>query len=631
MLTLLLLHSLQVMTVHLEDLDLSHITQDWGQPHRNRSVDNHALSVNGKRFTRGIGTHANSRFDLDLGGKAIVINVQCGLDDEATRRGSVSFEIWVDGKRSVATPVMRKGQGPAALSAQLVGAKRVALVVTDGGDGNDNDHADWLEPVIATIPGGEQSIRPFSPPPEPLPTIAHGFGPRPQIHGPHIVGCTAGHDFIYRIPATGTGPLHFTAEGLPSGLNLDAANGVIRGAVGNAGRVPVRLRVSGPRGEDSRVLFIDSRGRLALTPPMGWNSWNVWAGAVNQARVLDAAKAFVSTGLASYGYNFVNIDDTWEGKRGADGIITTNEKFPDMAGLSEAIHSMGLHLGIYSSPGPETCAGFPASYKFEEQDADTYAKWGVDYLKYDWCSYGSIAPRNPNLAELEKPYILMHDKLVHSGRDIVFSLCQYGMGDVWNWGESVGGNVWRCTGDINDSWSSMSGIAFQGDKWAKGGGPGHWNDPDMLVVGRLGWGDHPHPTRLTPNEQMTHITMWAMQAAPLLIGCDLTHIDRFTLDLLTNHDVIEVDQDMLGKPATRVAKDGQAEVWARPLADGRYAVALFNRGDEPTRVTVDLANDLRLTGPRRVRNLWLMRDEGRASGRYSAIVPRHGAVLLSVQ
>ena len=629
MLTLLLLHSLQAGTVRLENLDLSHITQDWGQAQRNKSVDGHALTVNGKRFDHGIGTHAVSRFEIGLGGNATVINVQCGLDDEAAPRGSVSFEIWVDGKRRVATPVMHKGKGPAGLSTQLVGAKHLTLVVTDGGDGIDNDHADWLDPVIQTAPGGEKSIKPFSPPPEPLPALAHGFGPRPQIHGAHVVGCTAGHDFIYRIPATGYGTLSFTAEGLPNGLKLDAATGVIRGAVERADRTPVKLTVSGPRGKDTRVLFVDSRGRLALTPPMGWNSWNVWAGAVNQARVLDAAKAFVATGLAGYGYNYVNIDDTWEGKRGDDGLITTNEKFPNMTGLAESVHAMGLHLGIYSSPGPETCGGFPASYKFEAQDADTYAKWGVDYLKYDWCSYGSIAP-NPDLTALQKPYILMHDKLAHSGRDIVFSLCQYGMGDVWNWGESVGGNVWRCTGDINDSWSSMSKIAFQGDKWAKGGGPGHWNDPDMLVVGRLGWGDHPHPTRLTPNEQMTHITMWAMQAAPLLIGCDLTHIDNFTLDLLTNHDVIEVDQDMLGKPATRIARDGQTEVWARPLADGRYAVALFNRAEEPTRVTLRLA-DLGLAGTHKMRNLWLMRDAGRANDTYSAMVPRHGAVLLSVQ
>ncbi|MHB8637004.1 MAG: NPCBM/NEW2 domain-containing protein [Fimbriimonadaceae bacterium] len=629
MLTFLFLHSLQAGTVRLEDLDLSHITQDWGTPQRNKSVDGHFLSVHGQRFELGIGTHAVSRFEIGLGGKATYFSAKCGVDDEATPRGSVSFEIWVDGKRRAATAILHKGQGPAALSIPLQGARRLTLVVTDGGDGNDNDHADWLEPIISTVPGGERFIKPFSPPPEPMPQIAHGFGPKPQINGAHIVGCTAGHDFIYRIPATGTGPLVFRAEGLPAGLTLDSTNGVIRGKVGQATRTAVQITVTGPRGKDSRVLFIDSRGQLALTPPMGWNSWNVWARAVNQARVLDAAHAFVSTGLASYGYNYVNIDDTWEGSRGRDGIITTNSKFPDMKGLAESIHALGLHLGIYSSPGPETCAGFPASYKHEEQDADTYAKWGIDYLKYDWCSYGSIAP-NPDLAALEKPYALMHDKLVHSGRDIVFSLCQYGMGNVWNWGASVGGNVWRCTGDINDSWSSMSGIAFQGDKWAKGGGPGHWNDPDMLVVGRLGWGDHPHPTRLTPNEQMTHITMWAMQAAPLLIGCDLTHIDRFTLDLLTNHDVIEVDQDMLGKPATRIAQNGETEVWARPLAAGGYAVALFNRGEDATRVTFRFS-DLGLTGSHQVRDLWRMRNVGRAIDAYSATVARHGAVLLSVK
>lgn len=628
MLTLLLLHALQAGIVHLEDLDLTRITQDWGSPQRNKSVDGHQLSVHGTKFASGIGTHAVSHFEINLAGKGRTLTAGCGLDDEATPRGSIVFQVFVDGKLRAASPVMHKGQGPAEVSVDLSHARRLSLVVTDAGDGNDNDHADWLNPVITTDPGAEKAITAFSPPPEPAPFIAHGFGSKPQLHGAHIVGCTAGHDFIFRIPATGKGPLTYSVTDLPAGLTVDSSTGVIRGAVRDVARATCKVTVSGPTGKDTRDLIIDSHGQLSLTPPMGWNSWNVWAGAVNQQRVLDAAKAFVDTGLAAYGYNFVNIDDTWEGRRGSDGIITTNEKFPSMAKLSDDIHAMGLHLGIYSSPGPETCAGFPASYKFEEQDANTYAKWGVDYLKYDWCSYGGIEPK-PDLAGLKKPYELMHEKLVHSGRDIVFSLCQYGMGDVWNWGASVGGNVWRCTGDINDSWSSMSGIGFDGSKWAKGGGPGHWNDPDMLVVGRLGWGDHPHPTKLTPNEQITHITMWAMQAAPLLIGCDLTHIDGFTLDLLTNHDVIEVDQDLLGKPATRISQAGQTEVWARPLSDGHYAIALFNRGEEPARVTFNLA-DLGLSGSHQVRNLWLNKDAGRANGKLSVTVARHGAALFSL-
>jgi alpha-galactosidase len=629
MLTLLFLHTLQSGYVHVEDLDLNHITQEWGVARKNRAVDGHRLSVGGKRYDRGIGTHATSKFMIELDGNASEFNVMCGLDDEATSQGAVSFQVWLDGKNFATTPVLRKGDGVFSLSIPLRGARRMLLEVVPGVDGIDNDHADWLNPVITVKPGDEKSIRAFTPPPEPLPHIAHGFGNKTQINGPHVVGCTAGHDFIFRIPATGAGPLIFQARGLPEGLTLDPATGVIRGKVIPTARTPVNVTVTGPGGTDHRVINIDSRGVLGLTPPMGWNSWNVWAGAVNQERVHDAAKSFISTGLAAYGYTYVNIDDTWEGPRGADGIITTNEKFPNMASLAEQIHALGLHLGIYSSPGPTTCAGFPASYKFEEQDADTYAKWGIDYLKYDWCSYGSIAP-HPDLAGLEKPYILMHEKLANSGRDIFFSLCQYGMGDVWNWGASVGGNCWRCTGDINDSWSSLSGIAFSGDKWAKGGGPGHWNDPDMLVVGNLGWGEHPHPTKLTPNEQITHITMWALQAAPLLIGCDLTQIDNFTLDLLTNHDVIEVDQDELGHPATRISKNGEAEVWARPLEDGSYAVGLFNRGEEPTQVHVDLAL-LGLSKRVHVRDLWQNRNLPEASqGGITMKVARHGAQLLRI-
>lgn len=628
MLSLLLIHALQSENVHVEDLDLRTITQDWGSPQRNKSVDGHYLEIAGVRYERGIGTHAVSRFTIDLGGKALEFHARCGIDDEATRSGSVAFQVWLDGKRIVSTHVLRKG-ALGSITATLAGAKRMTLVVTDGGDGIDNDHADWIEPVISVMPGGARAVKGFRPPPEPMPTIAHGFGDRPLINGPHIIGCTAGHDFILRVPATGRGPLTYRARNLPAGLTLDRSTGVVRGSVLNPGKTNVTFTVSGPRGRDSRVIAIDSRGKLALTPPMGWNSWNVWAGAVNQARVYAAAKAFVSTGLAAYGYSYINIDDTWEGPRGSDGIITTNEKFPSMKGLADDVHKLGLHLGIYSGPGPTTCAGFPASYRHEEQDADTYARWGIDYLKYDWCSYGSIKP-HPTLAELKEPYTLMHEKLVGCGRDIVFSLCQYGMGDVWNWGASVGGNLWRCTGDINDSWSSLSGIAFQGDKWAKGGGPGHWNDPDMLVVGKLGWGEHPHPTRLTPNEQMTHITMWALQAAPLLIGCDLTQIDRFTLDLLTNHDVIEVDQDELGKPATRVAKDGEAEIWARPLANGGYAVGLFNRGEDPAKVHVNFAV-LGLKGTHSVRDLWRARNLGRQAGGCTLTVGRHGAALISVR
>jgi alpha-galactosidase len=619
----------QEAEIQLADLNLSGITQDWGTAQKDKSVDGGPLSVAGTRYSKGIGTHSVSVFRLKLGGKALRFSAMGGLDDEASPEGSVVFEVWVDGKKKAETGVMRRGMAAASLSVDLKGARELTLRVSDAGDGINYDHADWISPVLAVTPDGRSAIVPMAPPPAgPPPVIAHGFGPIPKLHGPRVIGCSAGKPFLWKVPATGMKPLSFAAQGLPAGLTIDASTGIISGTVDRASRAAVKVSVTGPRGSDSREVWIDSRGMLALTPPMGWNSWNVWGTSVTAQKVRDAAASMVASGLADYGYSYVNIDDAWEGPRGADGIITTNEKFGSMKQLADEVHGMGLHLGIYSSPGPRTCAGYPASYKFEKQDADTYAGWGVDYLKYDWCSYGEIQPK-PDLIELERPYTLMHEKLVESSRDIVFSLCQYGMGNVWDWGRSVGGNLWRTTGDITDTWSSMTGNGFIGGKWVHGAHPGSWNDPDMLVVGNLGWGDHPRPTRLTPEEQMVHISLWSLQAAPLLLGCDLTKLDKFTLDLLTNDDVLDVDQDPLGWAAAPIWKEGSLEVWARPLWDGGEAVGLFNRGEAPAEVGFDLSK-IGFSGAHKVRDLWMAKDLGMASGRFSARVPRHGVVMVKV-
>jgi alpha-galactosidase len=451
----------------------------------------------------------------------------------------------------------------------------------------------------------------------------------PAIHGPRIVGSTPGRPFLFLIPATGEKPLRFSAQGLPGGLALDPRTGIITGSLKQPGTTTVGLTVANGLGKSSRKLtIVGGEHKLALTPPMGWNSWNCWAGAVSDEKVRAAADAMVASGLAAHGFQYVNIDDCWEGSRAANGEIQTNKKFPDMKALTDYVHSKGLRLGIYSSPGPKTCAGFEASWKHEEQDAQTYARWGIDYLKYDWCSYGTIAPK-PDRAALQKPYRVMREALDKCGRDIVYSLCQYGMGNVWEWGQEVGGNCWRTTGDINDSWSSMSGIGFGHAGRERYAGPGHWNDPDMLVVGKVGWGPSLHPTKLKPNEQITHISLWSLLGAPLLIGCDMSQMDAFTVALLTNDEVLDVNQDPLGKPAGRIAQDGPREVWARPLADGAMAVGLFNRGTEPAAVKVKWS-DLKLRGPQPVRDLWLHRDAGQFDDSYEATVPPHGTVLVKV-
>ncbi len=397
----------------------------------------------------------------------------------------------------------------------------------------------------------------------------------------------------------------------------------------------VEIEVSNARGTCKRELtIVGGQHKLALTPPMGWNSWNCWAGAVSDVKVRAAADYMVKSGLAAHGFQYVNIDDCWEGGRDKEGNIQTNKKFPDMRALADYVHSKGLKMGIYSSPGPKTCAGFEASYKHEAQDARTYAGWGVDYLKYDWCSYENVARASGaskpySKAVLMKPYKVMQAGLDDCGRDIVYSLCQYGMGDVWTWGDDVGGNCWRTTGDINDSWSSMSGIGFKQDGHEKYAGPGHWNDPDMLVVGKVGWGPSLHPTKLKPNEQLTHISLWCLLSSPLLIGCDMSSMDPFTLAVLTNDEVLDINQDPLGKPAGRIASHGQTEVWARPLFDGTMAVGLFNRGLQPNSVKVQWS-ELKRAGNQPVRDLWQHKDMGEHADGYEASVPPHGVVLIKV-
>jgi alpha-galactosidase len=483
------------------------------------------------------------------------------------------------------------------------------------------------------------------------PRIASGVPPEPAIHGPRVVGATPGAPFLFLIPATGEGPLTYSAQNLPADLVLDAQTGIISGAVEKAGTTAVEIEVRSPRGPARRGLtIVAGEHLLALTPPMGWNSWNIWARNLTDQKVREAADGMIRSGLAAHGYQYINIDDTWEGQRGADGEIQSNEKFPDMKALADYVHAKGLKIGIYSSPGPKTCAGYEGSLGHEEQDAHAFAKWGMDYLKYDWCSY---TVKSVNLDEFQNPFRIMRDALDTAGHDIVYSLSEGGAGRVWEWGARVGANLWRTTGDINDTWESMSGIGFDQNGHEAFAGPGHWNDPDMLVVGVVKWGG-PGPTHLTPDEQVTHITLWSLLAAPLFIGCDLSRLDQFTLDLLTNDEVIDVDQDPLGKAASRRARQGTGammqsllkgtfveglvkgkqpatygEVWARPLWDGALAVGLFNCGPVAGPITASWPA-LGLTGPQPVRDLWQRKDLGQFDGAFTAEIPSHGAILLKI-
>ncbi len=579
---------------------------------------------------------------IDLKGRAVRFASMVGIDGSVgAGRGSVIFGVWVDGKKIADSGVMKGGDEPKLLAADLKGAKRLVLAVIDANDGTGGDSANWGGALITMASGAQERPEVIVPPAGPAPPIASSRSTVPLLNYPRITGATPGKPFMFMIPASGDEPLTFAAKNLPAGLTLDAKTGLITGALKAAGKTIVTVTVTNARGKATGdFTIVGGDDALALTPPLGWNSWNAWGNTVTAERVKASADGMVKSGLHRQGYAYINIDDVWEGGlrrpgphdqaagRDANGDPTTNENFPDMKGLVDHIHSLGLKAGIYSSPGPRTCQGLMATYQHEEQDARAYARWGFDYLKYDWCSYSGIAP-NPTLDDRKKPYKIMGDILKKQDRDMIFSICQYGAGNVWEWGNEVGGHLWRMTGDIRDNWPSMSNIGFQQTGREQFAGPGGWNDTDMLVVGMVGWSQGTRPTELTPDEQITHISLWALQAAPLLIGADLSKIDEWTTNILGNREVLAVNQDVLGKPAGRKMSDGWVEVWARPLEDGTIAVGLFNRSPEAATVTAKFS-DLGLSGSQPVRDLWLHKDLARAQNEFSATVPRHGAVLVKI-
>ena len=363
---------------------------------------------------------------------------------------------------------------------------------------------------------------------------------------------------------------------------------------------------------------------LAPTPPMGWNSWNHFRDKVDDATIRRMADTMASSGMRDAGYVYINIDDTWEGDRDAQGFIRPNAKFPDMKALADYVHSKGLKLGIYSSPGAKTCAKYEGSLGHEVQDAQTYAAWGIDYLKYDLCGLRDEMKAAPSPAAAHKimvdAYIKMRDALRSTGRPIVYSLCQYGEDAVWEWGASVGGNLWRTTGDISDNYTRMSDIGFGQAGLAPFAGPGHWNDPDMLEVGN---------GKMNDEEYRTHMSLWAILAAPLLAGNDLANMTPGTVSLLTNKDVIAVDQDSLGKQGDRIYTEGPVEVWSKPLSGGALAVGIFNRHQKALTAHVDFTK-LGFTGNVQARDLWEHKDLGALPAKYDVEIPAHGVLMLRV-
>lgn len=527
-------------------------------------------------------------------------------------------------------------------------------------------HAFSILTVVACSGLGAASApdHPATPAVPAAPILTPAAPATPRVNGPGVFGVRPGSPFLYAIPATGQRPMTFAVDGLPAGLALDAATGRITGSVASAGEYAVTLRAKNALGEAAKKFRIVVGERVALTPPMGWSSWNCWGDAVSQDLVLSSARAMAAKGLRDHGWTYINIDDGWQAPRGGTfNAIQGNKKFPDMKALADEIHALGLKFGIYSSPWTGTYAGYvggstdnadgtypwvvaddvdefyhlnkdpkapdakPAwvnwhfgKHSFAAADARQWAEWGIDYLKYDWF---------PNdVAHVQE----MTEALRATGRDIVFSLSNTGIYD--NAPDYVRlSNLWRTTGDIVDTWDSVTRNGFTQDRWAAFTGPGHWSDADMLVLGKVGWGPNLHPTRLTPDEQYSHMSLWCLLSAPLILGCDLAQLDDFTLGLLTNDEVLAINQDSLGKQATQFSNIDGKIVYAKTLEDGSYAVGLFNRGDAETTITLKWGPWGNLPTERvgmtfRVRDLWRQQDLGEFKDSFETKVAPHGVVLV---
>ena len=486
--------------------------------------------------------------------------------------------------------------------------------------------------------------------------LTHKPGPAPRINGPTIYGARPGNPFLYRIPCQGVRPIRFSASGLPASLKLNPVTGVITGTTPAVGTYRITLNANNTQGKSERLLRLVAGHTLALTPPMGWNHWYAHYDRITDKMVREAADVMVSSGMSDVGYQYVNIDGCWMNApsyadplrvgpaRDNKGNMLSNKHFPDMNALTAYIHGKGLKAGIYSSPGRLSCGGFYGSYGHEAQDAELYAGWGFDFLKYDWCSYQSIAERGdpaapgvPNwsksgdkLPVYQYPYRLMGTLLEQQKRDIVLNHCQYGFGNVWEWGADVGGQCWRTADDLGFELDRFVDVAINNAKYRAWNKPGAWNDPDYIQIGYVGSTNNhgePQPCPFSPNQQYTYMSLWSLGAAPLIFSGDMSKLDEFTLNVLCNPEVIDINQDALGQCGAVVILTDKTFLMVKELENGDKAVGFFNRGDKAADMTAQWAV-LGLVGPVMARDVWRQKEIGKLDSSYTVTVPPRGVVML---
>lgn len=645
-------HAQQSNKIWLDDLVIQ--TYSEGIPGVNAKMNGggDSIRITGQVFKRGIGVQATSIMSFYLKGNATEFSATVGVDDQGNKFLPHQFYLVADGKVLFASGDIKYGDKPKSFKADLRGVERMGLLVKVNDQGYTKVYSNWADAQITMI----GDTKPLNTPnsgekyiltPAPAKT--------PRINTAPVFGVTPGNPFLFTIVASGDKPMQFSVDHLTKGLALNPETGIISGTVTAKENHQVILYAKNKYGKSQKSLSIKVGDTISLTPPIGWNGWNSWARQIDGGKVLASAKAMVNMGLKDHGWNYVNIDDAWQGNRaGKYNAMQANEKFPNFKEMIDEIHGMGLKLGVYSTPWITSYAGyigsssnfengaFPDSvknnkrsfryvgkYRFEKEDALQLAEWGVDFLKYDWRLEVPSAER-------------MSIALKGSGRDIIYSLSNSApFSDVKDWVRIS--NMYRTGPDIRDSWHGLYHCTFTLDKWGPFGGPGHWNDPDMMILGNVTTGTDMHPTRLTPDEQYSHISLFALLSAPLLIGCPIEQLDSFTLNLLTNDEVIEIDQDPLGKSARLIADEDGVQTWLKPMSDGSYAVGFFNTADygktpqsyfrwgneKPTQFEIKFSQ-LGLNGKWRVRDVWRQKYIGVIENTISTIIPHHGVMMFRI-
>jgi alpha-galactosidase len=639
-------------TLFLDDLSLQTYSEGIRPVIAKLNYFKSTIKIQGVPYSRGFGAQSPCVLSFMLDGNASRFSAEVGVDDSANRAIPLTFYVLADQKILFQSKPMNVGDAAIKIDVDLTGVKQLGLLITDtvGGLGNKRTNGNWANATLLIKegfnPGYVQNNDPkYILTPSPKKT--------PQINTAKVFGATPGNPVLFKVATTGQRPMQFSASNLPSGLKISAEKGIITGNVAQRGNYEVILKAKNQLGEATKKLIIKIGDTIALTPPIGWNGWNSWEAEIDREKVLASANAMVSKGLADHGWSYINVDDAWMGVRsGPDTALQPNEKFPDMKGMIDQIHAMGLKAGLYSTPylasyggyvgassdyptGGETHELFKPNrppysrigkYKFEPNDARQMAKWGVDFLKYDW---------RIDVASTER----MSKALKNSGRDIVFSLSNNAPFEkVTDWVRLS--NMYRTGPDIKDSWTSLYNTSFVLDKWSPYAGPGHWSDADMMILGDVSIGPVLHPTRLTPDEQYSHISIFSLIASPMLIGCPIDRLDAFTVSLLSNDELIAINQDPLGKAARLVLEKNGFQVWKRELENGDYAVGIFNiagygktpqsyfrwGNEKATNFQLNF-KEIGLIGDFKIRDIWRQKNLGKFNESIITSIPHHGVMM----